>query len=409
MTNFDAIQKKPMRWRVLAGLVLCYATTNGILIFGLPTLNPFLMQEFDWTPGQVTLPATVFFLVGAITSPPAGYLLDRFNTRAIIGIGLLGIAAGLYALSHATTIGQIAAIYGLLAASLSLSGLVGNMVLITRWFGRDRGLATGILLLSASIAGGFTPALIATTATELTWQTAMHRFAIATFAISAVIFMLLSNGTPSSDVSARKNSNAGLAPLWRALHEPRFYGLAVATGAVWFVVVALLQHQPIYLTSDLNNDPKSLGTVLGVFFLAAALGKLASGWAADYRDPTIVLSGAIVFLLLGIGILLQLEAPLGGLGFAYAVLGGIGFASAFTVIQVLIASNYAGPGYGTILAVFVFIDTIAGALGNRAVGVLRDTTGTYAAGFTLMIIVLLGALLALWTVARIETKRSSAT
>ncbi len=68
-------------WWVLAGLFFVYAASNGILMHTLPLTYPALMDEFGWTAAQVTTPATILFVIAAITSPPTGFLLDRFSAR----------------------------------------------------------------------------------------------------------------------------------------------------------------------------------------------------------------------------------------------------------------------------------------------------------------------------------------
>ena len=72
---------------VLIGLFLAYIASNGITLHALPLLYPELMDSFGWQASEVTLPASVFCVIGAVTSPPAGWLLDRYSSRAIIATG----------------------------------------------------------------------------------------------------------------------------------------------------------------------------------------------------------------------------------------------------------------------------------------------------------------------------------
>ena len=78
--------------------------SNGITLHTLPLLYPQLMETFGWQAGEVTLPATVFFIVGALTSPPAGWLLDRYSARAIIAIGSALLCCALVAYSATATL-----------------------------------------------------------------------------------------------------------------------------------------------------------------------------------------------------------------------------------------------------------------------------------------------------------------
>ena len=76
---------------------------------------------------------------------------------------------------------------------------------------------------------------------------------------------------------------------------------------------------------------------------------------------------------------------LGGLCLTYAVIYGIGFSGGFTVIQLMFAELFAGPTYGRILGVYVFIDTFAGAMGIAALAQLRVMSDNYYPAIHMMI------------------------
>ena len=256
--------------------MLIYAATNGILMHTLPLLYPELIDEFGWDQAQVTLPATVFFVVAALTSPPAGALLDRYSARKIILVGVCGIAAGLIAYSRIGTLGQLIAVYVLLAVSLSLSGLVSNMLIVTRWFTRLRGRATGILLMASSLGGAVFPLLLGAIMEDLGWRGALSVFAIVAGALTIPPLLFLvrdrpedlglhADGDESPANTAQPETPEG-PTLSAAIRQPRFYALALATGAVWFSIISLVQHQSIYLAQDIEVDRSVLPyVVLDVF------------------------------------------------------------------------------------------------------------------------------------------------
>ncbi|MDG2318928.1 MAG: hypothetical protein P8L79_01585 [Rhodospirillaceae bacterium] len=76
---------------------------------------------------------------------------------------------------------------------------------------------------------------------------------------------------------------------------------------------------------------------------------------------------------------------LGGLCLTYAVIYGIGFSCAFTMIQLMIAELFAGPTYGRILGVYVFIDKLVGAMGIAALAQLRVMSDNYYPVINMMI------------------------
>ncbi|MEC9375637.1 MAG: MFS transporter, partial [Pseudomonadota bacterium] len=171
---------KDRRWLVLLGLSLTYAVTNGILVHTLPLLYPQLIDSFGWSQSEVTLPATIFLIANALTSIPAGMMLDKFSPIKIIGVGLLAIIGGLFAFSQVQTLWQLVAVYALMAAGLSACGLVSNMLVLSRWFVHLRGRATGILLMSSSAGGTVFPLILGSLIEGGNWRLGMQVMSIMT-------------------------------------------------------------------------------------------------------------------------------------------------------------------------------------------------------------------------------------
>ncbi len=406
-------------WWVLAGLVLIYAATNGILMHTLPLLYPALIDEFGWSQVQVTLPATVFFVVAALASPPAGALLDRYSARAIILIGVIGIAIGLFVYSRVNELWQLVAVYVLFAIALSLSGLVSNMLIVTRWFLRLRGRATGILLMASSLGGAVFPLVLGHGMASFGWRGALMLFAALAAALTLLPLVFLVRSRPQ-DVGleidggdaedghdAAKPARIRSGPTLReAIRQPRFYGIAFATGAVWFTIISLVQHQSIYLAKDLGVDRTLLPPIFSTFFACSVIGKFGFGWLSDRLDKGRTMNLSVGVLIAGLLMLRFVDGDDKTAMFAYAAVAGIGFSGAFTTIQLLIASFYAGASYGKILAVLTLMDTLAGALGTRIIGVIRENAGSYLPAFDLMIGCCVAAIVCVFVIGK---KRSRPT
>ena len=403
-------------WAVLLGLFSLYAASNGIIMHTLPLMYPELIEEFGWTEIQVTLPATVFFVIGAITSPPAGVLLDRFSPRLIMIVGASGIAIAIAMYSAVSALWQLVAIYAMLGVFLSMSGLVSNMLVLSRWFSRYRGRATGVLLMASSLGGVVFPLVMGRGIEQFGWRQTMLGFAI----IGAVMMLL-----PLLTLIRNKPSDLGLGPdglvrsssvdqvagqtgeerrvlpvpggptLREALAGRNFYLVALATAAVWFAIIALVQHQSIYLGKDLGIDRAQLPVIFSTFFASSVVGKLVFGLLSDRFRTDWVLASSIAVLIIGLLILRQADGQENLVLYVYAVIAGIGFSGAFTSIQLLIARFYAGQSFGKILAVLVLVDTLAGALGTRVIAEIRNSTDSYLPAIDVMVAVSLVAIVAI--------------
>ncbi|MFL2503325.1 MAG: MFS transporter [Luminiphilus sp.] len=371
------------RWIVLSGLFLVYMASNGVTLHTLPLLYPELMDSFGWQASEVTLPATIFFVIGAVTSPPAGWLLDRYSSRAIIGIGSTLLTLGLLAYSATSSLWQLVAVYALLGLALSLCGLVSNMVMLTGWFDSGRGRATGILLMASSLGGALFPLAVGSGIEQLGWRQTVLLTGVGVGSMMlGSAWLLLRDGRrlmpdspspgPSSDPEQR------VIPL---LSTRRFAAIVFATGSLWFIIIALTQHQSIHLARDVGLARSSLPSVFSLFFGCSMVGKFCFGLLSDRFDLHRVMASAILMLAIALLALSQMTTSATALLYGYAALAGLGFSGAFTCIQILIAAHYSGPLYGRTLATIVLIDTLCGALGTQTIARVREWQGDYTSAF----------------------------
>ena len=371
------------RWIVLGGLFLVYMASNGVTLHTLPLLYPELMDSFGWQASEVTLPATVFFVIGAVTSPPAGWLLDRYSSRAIIGFGSTLLTLGLLAYSATSSLWQLVAVYALLGLALSLCGLVSNMVMLTGWFDSGRGRATGILLMASSLGGALFPLAVGSGIEQLGWRQTVLLTGVGVGSLMlGSVWLLLRDGrrlmpdSPSPGPSSDREQR--VIPL---ILTRRFAAIVFATGSLWFIIIALTQHQSIHLARDVGLARSSLPSVFSLFFGCSMVGKFCFGLLSDRFDLHRVMASAILMLAIALLALSQMTASATALLYGYAVLAGVGFSGAFTCIQILIAAHYSGPLYGRILATIVLIDTLCGALGTQTIARVREWQGDYSSAF----------------------------
>ena len=390
------------KWSVLSGLFLVYMASNGITLHTLPLLYPELIETFGWRASEVTLPATVFFIVGALTSPPAGWLLDRYSSRLIIALGGLLLCIGLVAYGMTQTLWQLVAVYALLGLALSLCGLVSNMVMLTSWFASGRGRATGILLMASSLGGALFPFLGGPGLDQSGWRNTVMLAGIGVgIAILGSAWLLLRDGRLTNQAAPLPSLGPrGVGSLNAALKERRFYAIVFITGSLWFIIIALTQHQSIHLARDIGLAKALLPTVFSLFFGSSVIGKLGFGLLSDRFDLHKVMAISILLLALALLLLAQLTAVDRVGLYLYAVMAGVGFSGTFTCIQLLVASHYTGTHYGRILAIVVLIDTLCGALGTRVVALLRESQGDYQMALTIMATL---ALIAAMVVVRLRS------
>lgn len=405
----------------MLGLWLTYAASNGILIFTLPLLYPSLIEEFGWNASEVTLPAMVFFTVTACLYPFVGTLLDRWSPKIItlIGVTVIVLALSLYPLVKTLT--HMMIIYLVLAVGMSMGGLLSCMLIVTRWFEQYRGIAIGLLLMASSIGGAVFPLIIRGTLIENGWRDAI----ILLIPLSGVMMILpilfLVRNHPRDlnlhpdGLDAGQSTEAALSfdsgpDFIEVFKIPTFYLLAFSTATLWFCIVGILNHQSIYLGRDLHLDIAMLPLIFSVFFWCATVGKVLFGYLSDHFNKGYIMLLAV--FLMGLGLITLRLAGNGNIViiFGYAMIMGVGFSGSFTMIQLMIAEFFAGHDYGKILGIFIFFDTLSGALGIKILGEIRVASGSYLPAFNLMIGLCVVAAVCVIMIIRIHkrTPRSTA-
>lgn len=385
-------------WWVLLGLFLIYTANNGILIYTLPLFYPELIDEFGWNAEQVTRPAALFLVVAALIVPFAGILFDRYSTRIIMMIGILALVAGLGFYPAVASLGQLTSIYMVFALGIAVCGLVPNMLILTRWFRRYRGLAAGLLLIGSTIGGAVFPLLARETLVTQGWRQAVLMLAVvgSVMMIGAIVFLvrnrpeemgLNADGAVSPGETDATHTPVSQGPtLGQAVKMPVFYILAFVTGALWFTVFSMLQHQSIFIGKDLGVNSERLSLIFSLFFWFAIIGTLLLSWLSDIVDKLRVMLSAILSLILGLFLLRIAVADNTLVLYGYAAIFGIGFGGTFSMIQLVLARYFSGASYGKILALITMVDSLSGSAGVNYLGHIRVAQGSYLPAFDLLIV-----------------------
>lgn len=386
-------------WRVLIGLLIAYTVSNGIIFYSMPVFYPKLIEEFGWTKQEVTAPSQLLYLGVAILAPFIGMLLDRFSSKKIMLLGI-GIAAlPLFWFSNLKNLGEMKMIFMLFALGITLAGILPSMYIITKWFQKKRGAAIGIFLLGSSLGAAIFNPISLLLINKFGWRTALMYLGIVLFVGMLLPIFLLVKDTPE-EVNSIPDGEIGnfvfvgdhKITLKDALFSPMFYLILLVTGAMWFCVVGVQQHQPLYL-KDLALDPFTTGFVVTAFFSCSVLGKIVFGFISDRLDKKMIMLSAMFCLAIGLTFLYSSNAYTINYLWCYAIIAGIGFSGTFTMIQIMVAEYYQGVDYGKILGVVTTVDTIAGVMGIVTLAKIRDTSGSYQQGFLYLVIICIVALL----------------
>jgi MFS transporter, OFA family, oxalate/formate antiporter len=386
-------------WWVLFGIFTSYTALVGIQVYTLPLFYPELIKEFSWSTEKVTRAATIFYLTGAIITPFVSSFFDRFSARTFMIIGGLATVVGLFSYSSLHTLTQMTVIYMIFSLSQVCAGQVPTMLIVTRWFKRYRGIAVGITLMGPDVGGAIFPLVVKHVLSIGTWRDALLVLMPISGIMMLIPMILLIRSRPEdkglqpdgdlvktvkADTPAPQSLHVGLT-LKDALRMPAFYILAFATGSLWFIMNGIVQHQTIFLSSELGITMDTLPLIVSTIFWFAIIGKLLIGYLSDHFDKILLMFIVVIILLVGLAILRFSSADnLLGL-YCYAAIFGIGYSGTFTMIQLVIAEFYSGHSYGKILGILTMVDVGAGGLTITVMARMQGAYKSYLPVFEMLI------------------------
>ncbi len=397
-------------WVMLASIFLIYAS-GTIGVSTLPLVNAQLKDQFGWTHEQITFAPSLLFLMMAIMSPFAGILLDKLRPKRILLLGGFCFIAALLLYSTVTTLWQFALVYIIYSVGSVCTGVIPGIYLISKWFRRHRGIATGIFTVGSSFGGVIFPKYAAYWLTTThSWQTTALALAGVTAAFALLPWAFVRNYPedlglyPDGDVEPENQSQKSKpddVPSGVSSSKPEiqsnnfselfgsftFYLILFITAAVWFCVTPMIQHLAYHM-KDLNIDLNTSATIMSILFMCSIVGKLTFGWVSEYGDKKLILLAATLCMAGG-SLLVRLTtagiAPVEMLLYAAALVYGIGFSGSFTMVQLLVAEYYSGhAAFGRILGAVAMFDSLAGVTGIYALGRMRTMIGNYDIAFAML-------------------------
>jgi MFS transporter, OFA family, oxalate/formate antiporter len=386
--------KKAYCWITLACLFLVYMASNGMVLNTFTQYTPELMKFWDLDRNAAASFQSTIYFVLALPLPFVGKMLQKYSPKKIMLVGGLGMAASLLIFANVTTIGMMRLFTIAFPLALSAVGLLSCMYLINNWFKKYRGMATGILLIASSLGPALFAPVLGKWLKTVGWQQAALYEAIICSLLVLIPVLFIKNhpkevgawadgmegsegGQPVIDPTAAANQ------FNQAIRSSNFYLVAAVTAVLWFCVGGLFVHHGLYLKES-KYDSVQIGKVSGLFFWSSIIGKFLFGFLSDRFDVKKIMLVSVVNMLIGCLLLWQ-SVTNPAFMIPYAILLGIGYSGTFTMIQLYVLRLYGGPGYGSILGLLSFVDTICLALGGMLFAFIRKASPNYGNAFLLMV------------------------
>jgi MFS family permease len=353
-------------------------------------------RTFGWDRWVVSAAMSLRQLESGIVSPAVGFLLDRFSARRLIFWSAVISGAGFIGLGFAP--GIVTFFLFFVVISLGASGVshaVTWPVIISRWFRRNRGLATGVAV-TGPIFGS--PLVILNTQIEEAygWRVVLIGYGALVLVGVTLLSMLVRDrpelyglrpdGDPPEEGgsaervagSSHRRTDIGLT-LHEVLRTKEFWLFTGYLSGTFAVNSAVQAHMIPYFQQDIGLTAAWSAVVMSIVFTISGIGRIGGGYLMDKTDYRIVL--AAVAALMGLSLLYLQMAAVKTVPAAlpFALMFGVSFGCLVPMRGAVGSIMFGTRAIGGVLGLLQGGSIAAGVVGPLVMGVIFDLNGSYSA------------------------------
>ncbi|KAJ5809550.1 uncharacterized protein N7503_001768, partial [Penicillium pulvis] len=302
-------------WIVVAGSCMMLMCTFGMMsTVGVLQSHWETHQLQGYSSSTIGWISSVFVFLNLSLSVQVGPLFDRYGPRWMMLIGSVLYALSIFMLGSCEKYYQFLLCLGMLGGVSSALVSTPCMVVLSHWFHRRRGTATGIAMAGSSLGGVAFPMILRPALKQLGWA-----WALRLLGFIFVVFLAIGNICIRSRLPIKTGKgNINL----RCFTDSRLIWATVGAFFSEIVLFASLSMIPSYAIAQ-GFDSQTGFYLLAVFNAGSGFGRWLSGTASDHlgRFNTISVMMAVTTMLIFI-----LWYPFGHhIGVLYPFVGLLGF------------------------------------------------------------------------------------
>ncbi|MFN8517635.1 MAG: MFS transporter, partial [Chloroflexia bacterium] len=378
-------------WWVVAVVTTVLAVSSGARFLYGVVLKP-VSEEFGWSRTDLAAVVTINVIMISILQPLVGIAVDRWGSRPMIILGIIGTALMALPITMATELWQVYVIYSLIASvAFAAMSPVNVTKLVAGWFTKRRGLALSISTSGAAV-GQLAIIPIATwVMLQYGWRMSYWTLAGATvIAMLPLAWWLLRDapadatddpsGAAHRAVGAAQAAPAAPVRVLQSLRSLPYWQLSFGFFVCGYTMSFTQVHMVPYILDMADHSHTTMQSVassaLAVVGACSIAGSLLIGFLADRLGHKPML--AMTYFLRGLSFLILLIAGsfLPGI-FLAAIVLGISWTSTTPLTSAMSADIYGRASLGTIFGFIFSAMNIGSAVGVYIAGLDFDITGNY--------------------------------
>lgn len=398
-------------WYIVAAAIVFQAMPSGLINQSFGTYVVLLEREFGWNRATLSGAFAVMRVEDGLLGPIEGWLLDRFGPRAVMRIGTVLFAIGLFLFARVESVFDFYAAFMIIAVGTSLAGFLALTTAVVNWFERQRSVAMGVALLGGA-AGGLLLPLVVAALDQWGWRAVANASGVIVLAIGLPVVQVIRrrpqdygmfpDGRPPDPVSAAQDGapaptgqEAGEFTARQALRTRAFWFISLAHASSVLVVSVITVHFTPHAVA-MGFTLQQAALVITIQTVANLVSRPTGGWLSDQIGSRAVLlmamlGHAVALLLLAFAINFWMLA-------GFALLNGLAWGARVPVSVAMRAEYFGSKSFGTIMGLSSMVVTASSVAAPVAAGWSYDVLGSYTLSFTVLaVLAAVGSLFVVFT------------
>ena len=351
------------------------------------------------------------FISSAIINLFFGALIQRFGVRKMAIFGFLSVISSvlLYALAEHILLFYLGG--ALLGVGLTFTTNTMASSVIRRWFHKDIGRYTGIVMAANGVGGAVAAKLVTPLINQestLFGYRDAYFLVIAIVAVTGILVALLLRQPPENPLPAPVKKTSRSA-VWVGIEfdtvkkKPYFYLIGLVVFLTGFMLQGVGGINTAHM-QDVGFDPTAVANIAAISSLMLTVSKILVGFAYDKFGLRFILIVCQLAAAVACGVLGLLSASGVALGYIFAVLYALALPLETLVIPLIVSDLFGSAAYDKILGIYIAMNYTGYALGGPMLNLCYDLLGTYKPMLLIYTGVVLMACVALQPILTIANK-----
>ncbi len=389
------------KWLIAAGFLISGGGQGALSNALSPFVKP-VTEGLAFSRGAFTLYTSITFLIAMLLLPVYGELYRKkyFPTLMVLAALIAGLVPFGYSASRSLAgFYLFAALLGVVFNGVSMTA-VGSI--LTRWFGRNRGLATGISFSGSGLLAAVVLRVASTVIDRFGWEWGYRAVGLCSMAMlltGTLIIRIIEQrtGGPDPEDPEFRDDSVSEADSGISLAEARkrtaFRGILAAAVLTAYITQSGATNVMAY-TSDLGYSSLFQSRLASASMVCQAATKIFTGRVLDRKGigtgfviASVTLTG-FALAALGLSVTSAAAAP-------YSLFFGFTGCMTTVLISYAVSAAFGKKDYARIYALSSIGTNIGLMIGNVLPGFIFDRSGSYlpAWWFTLGVALVLSLVL----------------